>query len=249
RAPADRELSDRVLHAVQDGFGERLRLVDGRHRLWLVADLLPVAVELRRIDRARQDERDGHLGALLLELDARRLEERATGRLRGAVRGLERDAAVRERRGNVQDGALALLQVRERGPEAVDHAEEVHVEDAPELVRLEALGLGIDRDDRVRAVRVDAAEAVDRLLDHLCDLVLDRVVGRDGERLRARRLDLGDGVVERLRASRGPDDLRSALACETRDRAAEAARGARDDDDLLVQGFLSHRLLRLPRRV
>src|SRR5947209_2344097 len=32
RAPADRKLADRVLHAVQDGFRERLGLVDGRDR-------------------------------------------------------------------------------------------------------------------------------------------------------------------------------------------------------------------------
>src|SRR5205085_5695449 len=49
RAPADRQLAYRVLHAVQDGLGERLGLVDRRHGLRLVADILPVAVELWRV--------------------------------------------------------------------------------------------------------------------------------------------------------------------------------------------------------
>ena len=123
----------------------------------------------------------------------------------------------------MEEGAAALLQVRERRPEAVDHPEEVDVEDAAELLRLEPLGLRVDGHDRVRAVGVDAAEAVDRLLDHPSDLVLHRLVGRDGERLRVPRRD---------------DDLRTARAGAARDRAAEPARGAGDDDDLLAQRFL-----------
>src|SRR5207248_5247385 len=97
--------------------------------------------------------------------------------------------------------------------------------------------------DRVRAVRVDAAEAVDRLLDDLRDLVVDGVVGRNGERLGAGGLDLGDRVVERRGVPRGDDDLRSPLAREARDRPSEAARSARDDDDLLAQRLLPHPVL------
>src|SRR3954471_7855326 len=58
RAPADRKLADRVLATMQDRLRVRLRLVDRRHRLRLVADALARAVELGCVDRAGQDERD-----------------------------------------------------------------------------------------------------------------------------------------------------------------------------------------------
>src|ERR1700751_2488082 len=54
RAPAEGGLARRPLAAADNGFGKRLRLVDRRNRLWLQADLLARAVELRCVDRARQ---------------------------------------------------------------------------------------------------------------------------------------------------------------------------------------------------
>src|SRR5262249_4797691 len=98
RAPAQRELPRRAFPGADDGLGDRLRPVDRRNRLWLQADLLPCAVELRRVDRARKDHADVDAGAFLLLLDASRLEERAEGVLGRAVRRLQRDRAVRQRR-------------------------------------------------------------------------------------------------------------------------------------------------------
>src|SRR2546423_11220024 len=51
--PRDWELTDRLLSAVEYRVGERLRLVDRRHGLRLLADLLAITVELGRVDRAR----------------------------------------------------------------------------------------------------------------------------------------------------------------------------------------------------
>src|SRR5205823_1722737 len=96
-APADRQLAYRALAAMEDGGRERLGLVDGRHRLRLLADLLTIALELRRVDRSGKDDGDGDVPVRLLNLDARRLEERTQGGLRRAVPALQRDAAIRER--------------------------------------------------------------------------------------------------------------------------------------------------------
>src|SRR5205823_7958388 len=144
RAPAHRQLPDRLLHAEERSLGVRLRLVDRRYRLRLVADLLAVAVELRRVDRAGENDRDGHVPALLAELDACRLEERAEGRLRGAVGTLKRNPAVSERRVDGEERATRGTQVRQRRPVPVDLAEEVDVHDAAELLRRVAVGLGVD---------------------------------------------------------------------------------------------------------
>ena len=123
--------------------------------------------------------------------------------------------------------------MRQRAPEAVDGPEEVHVEHAAQLVRLVAIGLGVDGDDGVRDVGVDAPEPVDRLLDDLLHLVLDGVVGGNGERLRSGRLDLRDGVLERLGVPRRDHDLCPAHASQARNGAAQPARGSGDDHDLL----------------
>src|SRR6476619_4276182 len=98
RAPADGQLADRVLAAVEHGVRKGLGLVDRRHRLRLLAELLPVAVELRRVDRRRMDDRDVDAPAGLQQLDPCALEEVAEGGLRRAVAALQRDAAVGERR-------------------------------------------------------------------------------------------------------------------------------------------------------
>src|SRR5947209_5092829 len=71
--PAERQLTHRMLEAVHDALGERLRLVDRRDGLRLLADVLPRHVELRRVDRAREDDRDVDRDLVLAVLDARGL--------------------------------------------------------------------------------------------------------------------------------------------------------------------------------
>src|SRR6185437_240223 len=93
----------------------------------------------------------------------------------------------------------------------------------------------------------DPAEALDGRLDAALDDRAVRDVPRNGERLGAGPLDLGDAVVERLGVPGRDDDLGAALAGEPRNRAPEPARGAGDDDHLLVHGPLGHPRL-LPAR-
>ena len=128
--------------------------------------------------------------------------------------------------------------MRQRRPVAVDDAEEVDLPDAPQLIRLELLDLGVDGHDRVRDVGVDAAEALDGLRDDALDLHLLGAVGRDGKRLRACPLDFADAVRERLFVAAGDDHLRTAFARLTRDRAPEPAGRTGDDEHLLREGFL-----------
>src|SRR5206468_492297 len=117
RPPAERQLADRMLAAANNRCRKRLRLVDRRHGLRLQADLLTRAVELRRVDRTGKDDADVDTGAFLLLLDAHALEERAEGRLRRAVRGLQRDGAIRQRRRDLDERAARLPQLRQRRPE------------------------------------------------------------------------------------------------------------------------------------
>ncbi len=124
--------------------------------------------------------------------------------------------------------------MRQRRPVAVDDAEEVDLPDAPQLLRLELLDLGVDGHDRVGDIGVDASEALDGGLDDALNLRLVADVARNRERLRAGAFDLGDAVVERLRVAGGHDDLRTALSGPARDRAPQAARGACHDDYLLA---------------
>src|SRR5205085_2819247 len=84
----------RLLAGAQHRLRERLRLVDRRNRLRLLAELLAVAVELRRVDRGGVHDGDVDAPTGLLQLDARRLEEVPQRRLRGAVASLQRDAAI-----------------------------------------------------------------------------------------------------------------------------------------------------------
>src|SRR4051794_32162120 len=239
-APAYGQLADRVLRAVQDCVRERLGLVDRRHRLRLVADLLAAAVELRRVDRARQDAADVDARPVLLELGARRLQERPQRRLRRAVRRLERDPAIRERRVHVDERPARLLQVRQRRLEEAHPPEEVHVEDAAQLVLLQLLDLAVDG-HHVRADHgVDPPEGEDRALDEDRDVVRVRDVPGHGERLAAGCADLLDGHVERGPVARRDDDAGPARARLARDCAAEAARRAGHDDHLIGQRLLGH---------
>ena len=82
----------------------------------------------------------------------------------------------------MQKAPLGRPQVRQHGPIAVDDAEEVDIHHAAQLLGRELLGLGVDGHDRVRDVGVDAAEALDRGLDHALDLRPVGDVARDGER-------------------------------------------------------------------
>src|SRR3954452_23067959 len=134
RAPADRQLANRVLGAMEHRVRIELRLVDGRHRLGLLAHLLAIPVELGRVGRSWKHERDSHVMAMLLQLDASRLEEGAARGLRRAVRGLKRDPAIGEGRRDVEEGASAVLQRGQGSPVAADDTEEVDVEDPAKLV-------------------------------------------------------------------------------------------------------------------
>lgn len=125
-------------------------------------------------------------------------------------------------------------------PVPIDDAEEVHVPHPPQLVGLEALGLGVNGHDRVGHVGVDPPEALDGGVDDPLDLGLAADIAGDGKAFGTDPLDLGDAVVEGLGVPGRDDHLRAALAGLARDRPAEAARGACDNQHLLVQRFLCH---------
>ena len=160
--PTYRQLPHRPLGAVEDRCGGRLGLVDRRHRLRLQPELLAATVELRRVHRAGRTSEIATSAPSCSSSTRAASKIRARRRLRGAVGRLERDPAVREGRVDVDERAAALLEERQRGRVRLRAPEEVDVQDADELLRLEPLDLGVDRHHRRRDERVDAAEALDR---------------------------------------------------------------------------------------
>ena len=109
------------------------------------------------------------------------------------------------------------------------------------------MGLGVDRDHCVRDVRVDAAEALDGLVDEPLYVLAPGNVDLDGDRLGARGFDLGDGARERVAIASADSDVRPAIRDGTDDRPAEPVRPAGDDDNLLRERLLlGHRGRGLP---
>ena len=99
---------------------------------------------------------------------------------------------------------------------------------------------GVDQD-------VDAAEPLDRLLDHPLAVGLVGRVGDDGQALAARRLDLVDGGVEGSLRAADDDDPGAGPGEGHRQRRADAAATARDDGDEAVEPEVVERAHRPPR--
>jgi hypothetical protein len=93
--------------------------------------------------------------------------------------------------------------VRQRRPVRIGAAEEVHVQDTSQLLGLELLDLGVDRHHHGDDEGVDPPEALDRSGAQEFGVGLARRLARDHQALAARSLDLGGGVLERLRVASG----------------------------------------------
>jgi hypothetical protein len=180
--------------------------------------------------------------AVVHELAAQRLGEALDRVLRPAVRRLERDAPVRERRADLNDrSAVARRHPPHRRHRPPHVAEVRHLGRAPKLLGRDIEEPREDRGHRVVHPHVDRPELV---LDQGCRL-LDRLVvrhiERERERLRSTAFHLSARAFEAVLAARDERDLRGPLPCELdRRRAADAGRGAGHDDDFAVSARSGH---------
>jgi hypothetical protein len=197
-----------------------------------------------RRDRPRAQHGDADRAALDAQLVAQRLGERHHADLAHGVRSDERDPAPETRdRGRVDDvrGRALRAQDRQEGLHPVHDAPEIHADHpAPvveRLVREQVEG----RDAGVVADDVDPAETVERRAAEPRDRVRVRDVGRDDERLDARRAQRRVDARERVGLDVGEHDAAALRAERRRERRADPAAGAGHDRDVTaLKHLLAH---------
>jgi hypothetical protein len=136
-------------------------------------------------------------------------------------------AQARDRR-NVNDRAAVAL---EKGRAACD-ARTLAIRSTSMLMRQPFLVVGAAEARCVVHEDVDAAERGGRVFHVFRDGRGVCEIASGGVDLPALRLQLGLGLLQRLGAARTDGDVRAALGKPERDRAANAAAGAGDDDVL-----------------
>ena len=149
-----------------------------------------------------------------------------------AIRRLQRDAAVRERRADLHDrAAVARLhppQRRERSP---------HVAEVRDLGDAPIVGGGHLHDRRENGEHgvvdpdVDRSERALDFVRGLFDRVFIGNVKRQHDRLAAEFLDLAFRAFQSVFAAGDQSDFRAAFPERTRGRASHARGRASDDDD------------------
>ncbi len=102
----------RVVRRVDDGPRGDLGLEDRRHRLRFAREPAAYARELRRVHRRQLHHRHAHAAPVVNQLRAQRFGEASQRVLGGAVRGLQRDAAIGERGADLNDRAAGASRIR-----------------------------------------------------------------------------------------------------------------------------------------
>ncbi len=104
--PAHVELAAVVVGRPDDRLGRDLGLEDRRHRLGLAGQPALHPIELGRVERGHLDHGEPDPAAVVDQLASERVTEALDGVLGGAVGRLERDAAVGQRRADLDDDPL-----------------------------------------------------------------------------------------------------------------------------------------------
>lgn len=235
RRSADVELSLAVVGGPRDRARGDLRLVDRRNRLGLVRKAALHPVELGRVECRHLQHHDAHVAAVVEQLGAQRVHEPLDRVLGRAVRGLERDTPVGERRADLDDGAaIARQHALERGKRAVDVPEVRHLGHAAEILGRHLLHGREDREHRVVDPDVDGPE----LGLHLRGCGLDGIGVGDVERQHEGAAALGFDVALRSLEPHAPacdqPDARPAPREFLDGRTTHACGCARHDHDFFV---------------
>ena len=119
------------------------------------------------------------------DLDAQTVGERLDTRLRRGVGGLHGGVQGGGQRGDRQDVAALFGDLRQRGADRPHDAEQADLDDAVKSIRVHRRHRRGGPDARVRDHGVDAAEALDRVLDGGLHLVGLRDVSFEEDRFAA----------------------------------------------------------------
>src|SRR5829696_4716364 len=158
------------------------------------------------------------------------------GVLRRRVLGLVGHRAVAEHAADVDDGAAAAPADMLGGDErAVDDAPVVDLELAPLILDRKLTHIALERDRGIVHPGVDAAEGLGCDLGDALDVLAFRHVRRDDNRLPAAPDAFAGHLPQRVLVAGREHEPGAALGGHLRGGAADAARGAGDDDDLLFE--------------
>ena len=183
--------------------------------------------------------RQTHTAFIVEKLAAKRIAEALDRMLCGAVRGLQRNAAVRERRSDLHDRpAIARFHAPECGQRSPDVAEVGDVRDAAIFVGFHLHDRREHRQHRVVDPDVDRAESLLDLAGRFIDGVVIRDIEGKDERLPARGFDFAPGRFESIAAAGDQPDFCFAFAECLRRSAADAGRRACNDNDFLLHAMI-----------
>ena len=172
---------------------------------------------------------------LVQHLLPQRLREAPDGEFAGGVGGGVGLGQTADDRGVVDHHAVALgAELAHRGLGAVDVAEHVRLDHPAPDVGGDVLEAPEDADTGVVEPDVDPAEPVERLGGQVFDLILLRRVGLDDQRVAAEIQAFPLHVAQHVQAPGGENHGRSLLGESVSRRAADAAGGAGDHDDGII---------------
>ena len=214
--------------------GHHLRFVARR-----LALLRPVGRKGRETDVRGRKARAGdhHMQPLLEVLDTQRLEEARHGVFRGRIARAARKPVQTGHRRDADDRTLRLLQVGKRIFAAVHRTPEIDIHQAVQHLQIDIVEERPHRDARIADEDIHTAELPDGRLDQRAALLglrnIHAAVGR-GPALLADRPGNELQLLHAARPEHHPSALRGVFVCH---RFTDARRGARDDDDLLLECF------------
>ena len=128
--------------------------------------MIPGVLGVRGVDRGGLDQGDGHRRPALLHLQAQRIGEALHRVLARRVVALQRVARVRQDAADVDEGAAAAAEVRQRGEAAVHDPPVVSLEEASRVLDGDLLDQAVHRDAGVVDPGVDPSQLGDHVPRH-----------------------------------------------------------------------------------
>ena len=191
----------------------------------------PGPVELRRVDGRQLNDRHCYARALGEKFGAQAVGETADGVLRAAIGGLQRNAAIGERRAHLDDpSAPTRLHRLQRRHRAVDETEIGHVGHPAELLRRH---IRHTRKHRLHGVVDPDIHRPELFLEPpggRKHLICVGDVGRFPSDVRAEGRQFAPDIFERRRVAGDEADPVARAGEAPRDGAADACGGACDDN-------------------
>ena len=185
-------------------------MIDRRNRARLKWHFIASFVINRRVDRRRQNLRDGNGNFLVRELDAQDLQETSNAVFRRAVCRLIRRGTPRFRRREMNQRAAILLQMRQSGFGTVNLTEQIDLDQT--LVFFGRSFFDGRENKRRRRMNpgVEPSESLDGFIGNGFDLFEIRRVGNEIKRFAAVCLNFFNQGSQTFFAARRDANLRAA---------------------------------------